>query len=160
MSRELKAVLTAQWGDYGLPPGQSSFGVHALVTSHYFQGGAYPVGGSGRIAASLLPTIERTGGALVIGAEVERILVERERAVGVQMADGRVFRAPHVVSDAESARRSRSCFLNPNRRRRGAWHPRRAVCRRRWRISVSMPVSTPADARGPAGRESLDSPEH
>ena len=45
MSPELKAVLTAQWGDYGLPPGQSSFGVHALITSHYFEGGAYPVGG-------------------------------------------------------------------------------------------------------------------
>jgi all-trans-retinol 13,14-reductase len=100
MSSELKAVLTAQWGDYGLPPGQSSFGIHALVTSHYFQGGAYPVGGSSRIATSLLPTIERTGGAVVIGAEVERIVVEHNRAVGVQMADGRVFTAPTVISDA------------------------------------------------------------
>jgi all-trans-retinol 13,14-reductase len=100
MSPEFKAVLTAQWGDYGLPPGQSSFGVHALVTSHHFQGAAYPVGGSGRIAASLLPTIARTGGAVVIGAEVARILVDQGRAVGVEMSDGRVFRAPRVVSDA------------------------------------------------------------
>jgi all-trans-retinol 13,14-reductase len=40
--RELRAVLTAQWGDYGLPPGESSFGVHAIVAAHYFDGGAYP----------------------------------------------------------------------------------------------------------------------
>jgi len=29
-NRELIAVLTGQWGDYGLPPSQSSFGAHAL----------------------------------------------------------------------------------------------------------------------------------
>jgi len=56
-SRELKAVLTAQWGDYGLPPGQSSFGVHAVIADHYFDGAAYPIGGASRIAASVLPTI-------------------------------------------------------------------------------------------------------
>ncbi|MCC6273753.1 MAG: NAD(P)-binding protein, partial [Deltaproteobacteria bacterium] len=46
----LIGVLTAQYGDYGLPPKQSSFAIHALVTRHYFDGGNYPVGGSGRIA--------------------------------------------------------------------------------------------------------------
>jgi len=44
-SRELKAVLTVQWGDYGLPPGQSSFGVHAVMAEHYVDGAAYPIGG-------------------------------------------------------------------------------------------------------------------
>ena len=58
-SPELRAVLTAQWGDYGLPPKQSSFGIHAVVTSHYFDGAAYPIGGAGQIAESLLPTIKR-----------------------------------------------------------------------------------------------------
>lgn len=33
----LKALLVSQWGDYGLPPTQSSFAVHALVTSSYFE---------------------------------------------------------------------------------------------------------------------------
>jgi len=40
-SRELKAVLTAQWGDYGLPPGQSSFGIHAIRSAN--QGYRLPV---------------------------------------------------------------------------------------------------------------------
>ncbi len=43
---ELKGALTGQFGDYGLPPGQSSFGMHALLTRHYMRGGFYPVGGS------------------------------------------------------------------------------------------------------------------
>ena len=99
-SRELRSVLTAQWGDYGLPPGQSSFGMHAVIAEHYVDGGAYPIGGASQIAASVLPTIERAGGVVAVSAEVDRILVEGDRAVGVRMSDGREFRAKLIVSDA------------------------------------------------------------
>jgi len=100
---ELKAVLTGQWGDYGLPPGQSSFVAHALVASHYFQGAGYPVGGSSQIAASLVPTIEAVGGRVLVQAEVQSIVIERDRAVGVLMADGRRLRSPFIVSNAGAA---------------------------------------------------------
>jgi all-trans-retinol 13,14-reductase len=96
----LIGVLTGQFGDYGLPPGQSSFFMHALVVNHYLGGGAYPVGGSARIAETILPVIERAGGAVVTSAEVDQILIERGRAVGVRLADGAEVRAPQVVSDA------------------------------------------------------------
>jgi len=99
-NQELIAVLTGQYGDYGLPPGRSSFLMHAMVAKHYLNGGAYPVGGSARIFETVEPVIERTGGAVFINAEVERILVEKGRAVGVRMADGREIRAPKVVSSA------------------------------------------------------------
>jgi all-trans-retinol 13,14-reductase len=99
--QRLIAVLTAQLGDYGLPPGRSSFAMHALVASHYFRGGYYPVGGSAVIAEAIIPVIERAGGLVLINAEVDRIVVERGRAVGVRMAaDGAVIRAPIVISDA------------------------------------------------------------
>jgi all-trans-retinol 13,14-reductase len=98
--RRLIAVLTGQWGDYGLPPAQSSFFMHAMVARHYIGGGAYPIGGSARIAQTILPAIEAAGGGVVVSAEVERIVVDRHRAVGVRMRDGRVFHAPRVISDA------------------------------------------------------------
>ncbi len=41
---ELRSVLASQWGDYGLPPGQSAFGVHAIVAKDYLRGGYVPVG--------------------------------------------------------------------------------------------------------------------
>jgi choline dehydrogenase-like flavoprotein len=44
-NKELLALLAAQWGNYGLPPGKASFGMHAIVANHYFEGGNYPVGG-------------------------------------------------------------------------------------------------------------------
>ncbi len=99
--QRLIAVLTAQFGDYGLPPAESSFAMHALLVHHYFRGGYYPVGGSGVIAESIIPVIESAGGLVLINAEVAQVVVEDGRAVGVQMAaDGRVIRAPIVISDA------------------------------------------------------------
>lgn len=94
----LIGVLTGQWGDYGLPPAQSSFGMHAMLVRHYLGGGAYPVGGAAEIAARIAPTIEATGGTILINAEVEQLIVDRGTAVGVRMADGREIRADSVIS--------------------------------------------------------------
>ncbi|MCC6849472.1 MAG: NAD(P)/FAD-dependent oxidoreductase [Deltaproteobacteria bacterium] len=100
-NEKLIGVLTGQFGAYGLPPSRSSFAIHALVTQHYFGGGFFPVGGAGRIAAAIAPVIRAAGGELLVNAEVEEIVVERDRAVGVRMAeDGAELRAPLVISDA------------------------------------------------------------
>ena len=96
----LAGVLAAQYGDYGLPPGQASFFMHAMVVQHYLGGAAYPVGGSSRIAETILPGIERAGGEVITSAEVDSILCERGRAVGVRLAGGDEIRAPLIVSDA------------------------------------------------------------
>jgi all-trans-retinol 13,14-reductase len=99
-NHELKGVLAAQWGDYGLPPARSSFAVHATIAEHYFDGASYPIGGASTIAAAIVPQIERHGGSVVTSAEVAGILLKGAKAVGVRMSDGREFRAAMVVSDA------------------------------------------------------------
>lgn len=99
-NEELIAVLTAQWGDYGLPPAQSSFGIHAIIAAHYFDGASYPVGGASRIAETIAPEIERNGGKVVVSAEVQEIIIENGKATGVRMADGREFHSDIVISDA------------------------------------------------------------
>jgi all-trans-retinol 13,14-reductase len=100
-NRELIGVLTAQWPDYGLPPSQSSFAIHAIIAAHYFEGAGFPVGGSASIAAAIAPTIEASGGQIVFNAEVSQVLLDgNQRAVGVLMEDGRELRAHTVISDA------------------------------------------------------------
>jgi all-trans-retinol 13,14-reductase len=99
-NEELIAVLTAQWGDYGLPPAQSSFGIHAIVAAHYFNGASYPVGGAVRIAETITPVIERNGGNVVVSADVQEVIIQNGKATGVRMADGREFRSDLVISDA------------------------------------------------------------
>jgi all-trans-retinol 13,14-reductase len=100
VSPRLGGVLAGQWGDYGLPPAQASFFMHATVVQHYLGGASYPVGGAGRIAATFIPGIERAGGAVVTSAEVERILVRAGRVAGVRLVDGTELTAPTVISDA------------------------------------------------------------
>jgi all-trans-retinol 13,14-reductase len=96
----LIGVLTGQWGDYGLPPSKSSFAMHCMVARHYFKGGCYPIGGSGRILEAIAPVIQDAGGLIVTNAEVASVRVAKGRATGVEMADGRVFEAPRIVSGA------------------------------------------------------------
>ena len=98
---ELAGVLAAQWGDYGLPPGESSFAMQAIIAAHYFEGASFPVGGASSIAAGMAPLIESSGGRIAFSAEVQEILLDSaQRAVGVRMQDGQEIRAKTVISDA------------------------------------------------------------
>lgn len=104
---ELRALLASQWGDYGLPPSESAFAVHALIVQHYLEGGWYPVGGAKRIAESIVPIIEEKGGSCRVNHEVQEILLEKQVAKGVRvmLKQGKhsreeTFYAPLVISDA------------------------------------------------------------
>lgn len=81
---KLKALLASQWGDYGLSPRQAAFGMHALIVTHYWRGGWYPVGGAKEIARAIIPVIERNGGQVLSGKTVTEILIENGNATGVR----------------------------------------------------------------------------
>jgi len=115
----LIGVLAGQWPAYGLPPRQSSFGIHALVASHYLGGPAYPVGGASRIADSILPTIETSGGTVLVAGAVEQVLVRNGRAVGVRMAGGQEIPAPLIISDAGADTTFQSLLDDDTRARLG-----------------------------------------
>ena len=100
-NEQLIGALTAQWGDYGLPPCESSFLMHAMVAKHYITGGNYPVGGAVSMAETIIPVIEAAGGQVFTYAGVDKILIENGRAVGVRLQkDGVELRAPQIVSCA------------------------------------------------------------
>jgi all-trans-retinol 13,14-reductase len=97
---DLIAVLTGQWGDCGVPPKESSFIIHALIAKHYLHGGYYPVGGSSKMAETIIPVIQQNGGEVFTYANVTEVVVENNVAVGVQMADGTIIKAPKIISNA------------------------------------------------------------
>ena len=106
-SPQLRALLATQWGDYGLPPGLSAFATHAMIVGHYLNGAWFPEGGSARVARTFEKGIERAGGAIRVAQDVQEILVEDGRVVGVRVLDRRspvaqerIHRAPVVISSA------------------------------------------------------------
>ncbi|MGW0362727.1 phytoene desaturase family protein [Streptomyces sp. NPDC002990] len=72
----------------------------AVMFEHFRTGAWYPVGGSARIAGSMLAPIRRSGGEVFVRAPVRSIEVAAGRASGVVLADGTLVRAPVVISNA------------------------------------------------------------
>ena len=100
----LRAVLAAQWGDHGLPPGRAPLALHALIATHYQHGAYFPAGGTDTIADSVRAVVEAHGGACLVNHEVTDILLDprrRVRGVRVSTRSGTVdLHASRVVSDA------------------------------------------------------------
>jgi phytoene dehydrogenase-like protein len=106
-NKNLAALLASQWGDYGTPPDESSFAMHAALVKHFIDGGFFPEGGSQRIAATIENVIEQNGGMILVNREVKEIIVNNNRAEGVRVIDKRfttdreeIFHAPVIISNA------------------------------------------------------------
>ncbi len=97
---KLRNVLTGQWGYYGTPPRWASFSIQALVTRHYLHGAYYPVGGSQRIAETLLKVVADRGGWTRVRADVEQIIIKKGTAIGVRLKDGEELKAKSIISAA------------------------------------------------------------
>lgn len=83
----LRALLTTHWGDYGVEPARSAFVAHAMIVCHYMDGAWFPRGGSGQIARMIEERIRVTGGEIRLCQDVDDILIDNGRAVGVRVTD-------------------------------------------------------------------------
>jgi all-trans-retinol 13,14-reductase len=101
-SERLTAVYSYMYGNHGRTPREAPFAFHAANLYHYRNGAYYPVGGPGQIAECIVPIIEEHGGQLAVSSPVEKILIEGDRAVGVELADGQVVKSKRVISDASA----------------------------------------------------------
>lgn len=99
----LRGILSAQSGDHGLAPSRVSMPLHASMTVHYYNGGFYPRGGAKRLPHAYIKALRRLGGKLRLRTRVQRILVDKGRAVGVELESGEVIHAGTVVSNADPA---------------------------------------------------------
>lgn len=97
----LRAILAAQSGDHGLPPSMAPAPLHAAVFGHYADGGYYPEGGAASLPRAFLRALSGARGSIRVRTRVERILVERGRAIGVRLEGGHEIRARLVVSNAD-----------------------------------------------------------
>ncbi|MEL7129766.1 MAG: NAD(P)/FAD-dependent oxidoreductase, partial [Pseudomonadota bacterium] len=95
----LIACITSLWIAFGVPPRDLPFfSVCGLSVGKNQLN--YPDGGGAMIGQSLKDEIEAHGGDVYAYAKVEKILIERGRAVGVRMVDGSEVRSNSVISNA------------------------------------------------------------
>jgi prolycopene isomerase len=71
-----------------------------VFSDRHYGGVNYPKGGVGQIAQKLVEGLEKAGGKIQYQARVTKILTEHEKAVGVQLANGQVYRGKRIVSNA------------------------------------------------------------
>ncbi|MBW4471884.1 MAG: carotene isomerase [Stenomitos rutilans HA7619-LM2] len=71
-----------------------------VFSDRHYGGINYPKGGVGQIAQKLVEGLEKCGGHIQYKARVTKILQENGRAVGVQLASGKIYYAKRVISNA------------------------------------------------------------
>jgi phytoene dehydrogenase-like protein len=122
-SQEVKAAIAAV-GIHGHTLGSMSAGTgYTLMHNWLNRGGlAHRAGGSARIADALVAALKANKGELRTNAEVERILVERSRAVGVRLANGEEIRAATVFSAADPRRTLLGLVGAPELPTEFVWH--------------------------------------
>ncbi len=71
-----------------------------VFSDRHYGGINYPKGGVGTIAEKLVEGLEKFGGEIQYKARVTNILMEKGKAVGVRLFDGKEYRAKRIVSNA------------------------------------------------------------
>jgi prolycopene isomerase len=145
---KLRAILSALWPLWGLPPSQLSALYFAMMWHlHHGQGVGYVKGGAKAFGLALASVVEETGGQVVTRARVTKILLEDGKAVGVQLEDGSQVRADAVVSNADPFQTYNELLPQEEmpsavRERLNVWQP--SVSWMAVHLGVEMPIDAPA----------------
>jgi all-trans-retinol 13,14-reductase len=99
VSPELRAVLASFASEGALPPSRLSLLVYARMAAKLWSGMAYPEGGSSTISEGLASVVRDHGGEILLGAEVDQILVEGGRARGVRVRPASWENSPEPAYD-------------------------------------------------------------
>ena len=76
--------------------------IYAMI--HYLErewGIHYAIGGTGAIVAAMGKLFRELGGVIHLSTEVDEILIENQRTVGIRTADGKIYQADSVVCNAD-----------------------------------------------------------
>jgi len=103
-SEALRAAVSAL-AIHGVTLGSMSAGTGFTLMHNWLNRGGLAhqptAGGVGEITAALVDMLKSRGGELRTTAEVQQVIVERERASGVRLASGEEISAPVVLSAAD-----------------------------------------------------------
>lgn len=94
----LKAVFSAQCGDYGLPPSRAPAWLGLGLLSHYASGAWFPKGGSGALRDALVNVATANGAEFHSQTAISRIVVSDGAVEAVESDDGGRWEVDGVVA--------------------------------------------------------------
>jgi beta-carotene ketolase (CrtO type) len=102
----IKAPLARLASELGAPPSQKTLAIGAIMMAmRHNPGMARPRGGTGALVKALLNLVQSLGGKILTEQQVEKVLIDDGRAVGVRVADGTEYRAKRgVISNIDAKR--------------------------------------------------------
>ncbi|HEY9893073.1 MAG TPA: carotenoid isomerase [Candidatus Sericytochromatia bacterium] len=71
-----------------------------VFSDRHYGGINYPKGGVGQIAQKLVEGLEKAGGQIQYKARVKKIITEKGKAIGVELANGKEIFAKRIISNA------------------------------------------------------------
>ncbi|MBW4557673.1 MAG: NAD(P)/FAD-dependent oxidoreductase [Trichormus sp. ATA11-4-KO1] len=102
----LKAPLSRLASELGAPPSQKNLAIGVMMMSmRHNPGMARPRGGTGALVQALVKLVTSKGGVILTEQQVEKVLVDDKKAVGVRVANGQEYRAKYgVISNIDAKR--------------------------------------------------------
>lgn len=100
----IKDLLCALTGYLSDDPASLTVGHMAPIFGYHFDGGYYPVGGSQAFPNALVDVIEKHGGKIYLRTAIQRIVIENDHAVGIELKDSQIHQAKAILSNADTQR--------------------------------------------------------
>lgn len=97
----LRAILLGQCGAHGLPPSKVSAAIHSAIIQHYIGGGYHPLGGGMSIARAMVRALKKAGGTIRLNTTVDKIIIRKNKTIGVKLANGDIIKSKYVLSNAD-----------------------------------------------------------
>ena len=98
---EVRGLFAAFWGYYGLPPSRLNALFYAIATGQYLvTGGQYFKTRSQDLSNTLMEAITENGGEVLLETAARRILLKKERIVGVEDGAGIIHPAKAVIANS------------------------------------------------------------
>ncbi|MEM9927126.1 MAG: beta-carotene ketolase CrtO [Cyanobacteria bacterium P01_D01_bin.50] len=105
-SEFLKAPLARLCAELGAPPSQKTLAIGAIMMAmRHNPGMSRPRGGTGALTQALVKLVKSKGGDIFCDRQVEKVLIDDGKAVGVRVVGGKEFRARNAVISNIDAKR-------------------------------------------------------
>ncbi|PZW39161.1 phytoene dehydrogenase-like protein [Mesonia algae] len=97
----LRNILSVQCGDHALSPSKIPFPFHCALMGHYKNGAYYPMGGGGALVKAKTNRLKALGAEIRTRSGVKKILLQQNKAIGVELENGEQLFAENIISNAD-----------------------------------------------------------